>query len=274
VLRNVLRWGTKEVVDIERYYTDRETLKTIFTEPLVLIDPVDPTRNVAAAVSIDRLADLKSAARGFFSDPSAKFFKKRKIDPLSEAEMTGKLDCRGTGTLFIQLPCDKISPDIIWGELKKSLNALKKLLENYDFQVMNSDSWSDEEATSVMVLELVSTILTRIRVHDGPPSGDPNQERFLEKHVHNENTIGGPWIKNGRWHVELIREHSSAKELIESKLSEGNLSDIGISKDISIWLMKGGKVMLNKEILALYSSNRSFAEFLTGFYIKQPSWLL
>lgn len=273
VLRNGLRWTTHEVIDIEKHYSDREMLKTIFAEPLILIDPVDPTRNVAAAVSIDRMADLRSAARAFLANPSTMFFRQMRVKHMGETEMIRLLESRGTDTLFVQLPCGKISPDVIWGELKKSSKALKKLLEKQDFQVMNSDSWSDEDSTSVMVMELASVNLPRIKAHEGPLAGDPNQEKFLSKHLQNEKTIGGPWIKNGRWHVELKRDFTNAKQLIDSKLREENLTDLGLSKDIVKWLKKGGKVLLNKEILTLYSINQGFAEFLTRFYIKQPSWL-
>jgi tRNA nucleotidyltransferase (CCA-adding enzyme) len=274
VLRSGIRWVTQEVIDIEKHYKDHEMLKAIFTEPLILIDPIDPTRNVAAAVSIDRIADFKSAARAFFASPSTKFFKQAHMEPISETEMIHQLESRGTDTLFILLPCERISPDIIWGELKKSSKALRNLLEKHDFQVVNSDSWSDEVSTSVMVIELASAKLSRIKIHEGPLAGDPNQDKFLEKHLRDEKTMGGPWIKNGRWHVELKRDYTDAKQLMDSKLlTEENLPDIGLSKDIEKWLKKGGKVLLNTEILTLYSSNRSFAVFLTGFYNKQPSWL-
>jgi tRNA nucleotidyltransferase (CCA-adding enzyme) len=273
VLRNLLRWVNQQVIDIEKHYKDHEMLKTIFTEPLILIDPIDPTRNVAAAVSIDRIADLKSAARAFLANPSTKFFKYAPAKPLNETEMSHQLESRGTDSLFLELPCERISPDIIWGELKKSLKALKNLLEKHDFEVINSDSWSDEYSTSIMVVELASAELPRIKIHEGPSAGDPSQEKFLDKHLHSERTMGGPWIKKGRWHVELKRDYTNAKQLIDSKLSEENLLDIGFSKDIVKWLRKGGKVLLNREILTLYSSNGSFAEFLTRFYNKQPSWL-
>jgi tRNA nucleotidyltransferase (CCA-adding enzyme) len=273
VLKNGLRWTTGEVIDIEKHYEDHEMLKTVFTEPLILIDPVDPSRNVAAAVSIDRMADLKSAARAFFENPSTKFFKYTHVKPMNKTEMVRLLESRGTDTLFIQLPCEKISPDIIWGELKKSSKALKKLLERYDFEVMNSDSWSDEGSISIMVMELASTSLPDVKVHEGPFAGDPNQQKFLDKHLYNEKTISGPWVKNGRWHVELKRDITNAKELVNSKLKDENLTDIGLSRDIMNWLKRGGKVLLNKEILAFYDSSESFAEFLTRFYIKKPNWL-
>jgi tRNA nucleotidyltransferase (CCA-adding enzyme) len=273
VLKNGLGWTTSEVIDIEKHYEDHEMLKTVFTEPLILIDPVDPGRNVAAAVSNDRIADLKSAARAFFENPSAKFFRHTHVKPMNETEMIRLLEDRSTDTLFIQLPCEKISPDIIWGELKKSSKALRKLLEKYDFEVMNSGAWSDEGSTSVMVMELSSANLPDVKVHVGPLAGDPNQRKFLSKHLYNEKKISGPWVENGRWHVELKRGISNAKQLVESKLKDANLTDIGLSRDVVNWLKRGGKVLENKEILAFYASSESFAEFLTCFYVKKPSWL-
>jgi tRNA nucleotidyltransferase (CCA-adding enzyme) len=273
VLRNSLRWATQQVIDIEKHYSDSEAPKEIFTEPLILIDPIDPTRNVAAAVSPDRIADLKAAARAFFGNPSTMFFKQTQAKPLTEAELGNRFESRGTDTVFIQLPCNKISPDVIWGELKKSLKALRKLLEIHDFKVTDSDCWTDEETTSAMVLELTSASLPSVKVHEGPSAGDPNQEKFLNKHFNSEKTVGGPWIKNGRWQVELKREYTNARQLIESKLKEEDLTEIGLSKDIARWTKEGGRILLNREILPLYSSNPSFARFLTTFYAKTPIWL-
>nr|MDO8100346.1 CCA tRNA nucleotidyltransferase [Candidatus Njordarchaeota archaeon] len=274
VLRNTLRWLSPQIIDIERHYGEQETPKKMFSEPLIVIDPIDPARNVAAAVSLDRIADLKAATRAFIANPSTKFFKPSMVKPLTMKQLSNLTKNRKTDTLFVLLPCQKISPDIIWGELRRSTRALKKLLELNDFEVVSHDSWSDEEKDASIVIELASNNLSAVKVHEGPAAGDPNQEKFLEKHLHSEKTIAGPWIKDGKWQVELKREYCNAKQLIEAKLKSENLSEIGISKDIAKWIKEGGEVVLNEGILPYYSAKKSFAEFLTKYYTKRPDWLL
>lgn len=273
VLRGALRWKTQEVIDIAEHYAEEETVVTVFKEPLIIIDPVDPTRNVAAAVSSDRIADLKAAARAFIQDPSPRFFRPPEVMPLSTKEIERLIVTRKTDTLFIQFPCHKISPDILWGELGKSAKTLKRIMELHDFTVIGYDAWSDEDSVAVIVLELTSVNLPSIAIHEGPFAGHPSQERFLEKHLRNVRKVAGPWIKDGKWQVELEREHANAKHLIETKLTGENLSELGLSRDIAEWIKEGIKVTLNEEILPLYSSNAAFRRFLTKYYTKRPDWL-
>jgi tRNA nucleotidyltransferase (CCA-adding enzyme) len=265
---------TPQVIDIGSHYSEQETPKTIFSEPLIVVDPIDPARNVAAAVSFDRIADLKAAARAFITNPSTKFFMPTAVKPPSAKEIGSLVKNRKTDTLFVLVPCHKTSPDIIWGELRRSTRALKKLLELNDFKVLGHDSWSDEEKEAAIVIELMSNNLPAVKTHEGPSAGDPNQERFLEKHLHSGKTLAGPWVENGKWQVELKRDYCNAQDLIETKLEGDNPSEIGVSKDVAKWMKEGGKIVLNEGILTFYSANPSFAEFLTKYYTKKPNWLL
>jgi tRNA nucleotidyltransferase (CCA-adding enzyme) len=274
VLKGALRWEAQHVVDIERYYVGKETPKALFHEPLVFIDPIDPERNVAAAVSSERIGDLKAAARAFLADPSTRFFKPKILEPMKVDQLRNLMRNRGTDILFIRIPCQKISPDIIWGELTKSSKALRKLLELDDFQVLNCEPWSDEDTQAVMVIELTSAHLPSVKVHEGPPAGNPNQDKFLDTHLHNEKRMAGPWIKDGRWHVELKRDYTNAKHLIEEKLRKEDPTALGLSKDIGKWMKEKGEVALNEDISPFYSDNQGFAEFLTRYFSKRPSWLL
>jgi tRNA nucleotidyltransferase (CCA-adding enzyme) len=63
------------VVDIKHYYRDREKeLQLLFTEPLVIIDPVDKGRNVASAVQSQKLFTFVAASRVFLKNSSLGFF--------------------------------------------------------------------------------------------------------------------------------------------------------------------------------------------------------
>ncbi len=41
----------------------------LFTEPLIVVDPVDPHRNVAAALSLQTLSEFVVASRNYLEKP-------------------------------------------------------------------------------------------------------------------------------------------------------------------------------------------------------------
>ena len=69
------QWKPGVFIDLERYHTDPEkTMKRFKKDPLVVIDPVDPNRNVAAALAPKNFAKLVNSCHAFLKEPSQKFF--------------------------------------------------------------------------------------------------------------------------------------------------------------------------------------------------------
>src|SRR5206468_712277 len=57
-----------------------------FPEPLIVVDPVDPNRNVASAVGIEQLATFVHAAREYLAAPSERFFFPRPLKALQNSK--------------------------------------------------------------------------------------------------------------------------------------------------------------------------------------------
>ncbi|MDO5844146.1 MAG: CCA tRNA nucleotidyltransferase, partial [Methanocorpusculum sp.] len=66
------RYG--EVVDLEKYYPDKKSVKKIFKEPLIVIDPTDKDRNVAASLTPTRFSEFMELARDYCESPSEAYF--------------------------------------------------------------------------------------------------------------------------------------------------------------------------------------------------------
>ena len=90
LLRAASEWGPHLKIDIEHHAAKE------FDEPLIVIDPVDPRRNVAAAVSIDRMAEFVELARGYCEAPSETFFTLPYQRGISRDELAEILSRRGT----------------------------------------------------------------------------------------------------------------------------------------------------------------------------------
>jgi len=270
VLRAAVNWGSQEVVDIEHHYDDPEKPRKMFNAPLVVVDPVDPKRNAAAAVTQQKLSEFRAAAMSFLEDPRESFFFPPKRSPLTVEELAAKMKERGTSMIFIEFGTPKIPPDNLWGQLTRSLHALQKILEREGFKVLSRDVWSGEEQT-IFILELESRRIPSVKKHFGPPPASPHQRRFIEKHLNSPSTLSGPRIEGDRWVVEVKRKYTEADTLLREVLRK--TSSIGIGSYVAEKISEAFSLYVDEEILSTYSKNREFQEHLTLAITGKPRWL-
>src|SRR5437016_12270614 len=91
VLEGSLAWRPGNVLEF-----DRPPART-FTEPLVVVDPVDPNRNVASAVGVEQMATFVHAARASLQAPGERFFFPRSLKPLPLPKLRALARKRGAG---------------------------------------------------------------------------------------------------------------------------------------------------------------------------------
>jgi tRNA nucleotidyltransferase (CCA-adding enzyme) len=261
-------------VDIENHYKNRENeLQILFTEPLVIIDPVDKGRNVASAVQKQKLYTFVAAARTFLENPSLIFFYPPETKTLTIKELEKTLARKGSAIIFLTFGKIDAVPDILWGQLYKSQRSLHKLVLLNDFAILRTYAWSDEKTLNMFLLELEHCCLPPIKKHLGPPLEKEQECRsFLLKHLNNSGTIAGPYIEDGRWVVEIRRKYLDACDLLRERLKDGG-RNAGMAEQVSQALRKGFKTYVNGEIAETYAKNVEFAKFLTEFLSGRPKWL-
>ena len=89
-----------------------------FETPIVIMDPIDTNRNLAAAISTENIGKFVLACRAFLKKPSLSFFKSR---PSSKKNLRDVIVVKFTYT--------SRSPDIIWGQMKRAANELATHME-------------------------------------------------------------------------------------------------------------------------------------------------
>jgi tRNA nucleotidyltransferase (CCA-adding enzyme) len=103
----------------KKQISDKEIFKR-FNSDFIVIDPVDPNRNVAAAVSKESLARFVLSARKFAKKPSLDNFYGKKFNDLNSKGKLKKLSKDiGADFYVLSFPVPDISEDIIWQQLKK-----------------------------------------------------------------------------------------------------------------------------------------------------------
>jgi tRNA nucleotidyltransferase (CCA-adding enzyme) len=140
---------------------DKDIIKT-FQSHIVIIDPVDPRRNLGTAVSGESLGKFILAARTFLERPSLDFFTG------IEKKYTKYNAKLYSNILIIEFRYKQRSPDVIWGQLKKTLNAISKQLSLACFTVMRSICITDEKGSAAFVFLLQSITIPLYVEKTGP----------------------------------------------------------------------------------------------------------
>lgn len=274
VLKSFAEWEERRIIDYEGFYKgERKDLERIFEEPLVIVDPVDEGRNVAAAVREERLNEFVVAARAFLKNPHLRFFYPPEIVALSTEDFVRTIETRGSTVVLVKFGKVDAVPDVLWGQLYKSQRSLHTMLQRHEFNIIRDCVWSDEENLSVFVFEIEKCSLPLIKRHWGPPIEKRVEcERFLQKHLGAPHTISGPRVERGRLVAEIERKHRDVVNLLTERLRDDGRR-IGVADLVSQAISEGFEILVNEEILELYSSNSEFARFLTEYLKGKPRWL-
>jgi tRNA nucleotidyltransferase (CCA-adding enzyme) len=73
------------------------------------------------------------------------------------------------------------------------------------------------EERSMMLFELLVDTLPAVRYHAGPPvTAQVNAAKFIHKYLHDDHIFAGPFIRDGRYGVELPRRFRRAYDLLSS----------------------------------------------------------
>lgn len=181
-------------------------------EPLIVIDPVDPKRNVAAALSEQKLYEFVDACRRFQRTPSIDMFFPPPAEPVDEPELLEILNDRGTLLLTITFRAPDIVEDTLYPQLRKAEESIARMLELHEFKVYRSGAWSNGTRCAI-VLEMLVWSLPNIERHLGPPLDQrEHAERFMAKYP-------DAYIFGYRYAVDLPRKHAEATDLISAKLT-------------------------------------------------------
>ncbi|OLD05995.1 MAG: CCA-adding enzyme [Crenarchaeota archaeon 13_1_40CM_3_53_5] len=242
-----------------------------FDSSLVVIDPIDPERNLAAAVRSEKLWSFVAASRQLLQGPSLEYFYPRTPRTHSKSEFQRKLK-DSEGFLAIVFPHPKVVVDILWGQLLSLEQSLVGLLQRFDFRIARSHTWSDDRKLGVVFLELETPELPRTRVHLGPPVARREESQtFLERHRNSKSTLRGPYVQSERWIVEKRREYPSSSELLRKAFKDSSLG-LSVPKQLHNNFTSGAHIV-DRDGIEKMISNRSFAEALWDFLDGRPRWL-
>jgi tRNA nucleotidyltransferase (CCA-adding enzyme) len=173
-------WIPRVYIDLEGM-GDRERLTRKYRDsPLIVVDPVDPERNAAAAVRLDKFALFILAARSYLRKPNKAFF--HPFTPTMAAAMSYKVEPSRLGVILYRGQLYNYPPESVWGRLYRSARLLAGELERMGFHVARYWFHTDEASYGVVAVEVESPTLPPLQVSEGPYAWIAERaDRFVSK---------------------------------------------------------------------------------------------
>jgi tRNA nucleotidyltransferase (CCA-adding enzyme) len=208
--------------------------------PLVVVDPVDPSRNVASVVSEDSFARFVDASRRWLDSPDRSLFFPDEPEPMDSDSLRCVVDERGTRLVAVVFGAPDIVDDQLYPQLRKTRRSLVEEVERLGFDVIRSDAFADDRA--VVLIEANVGTQSSVEKHVGPPVYvREHASAFAEKYE--EADAVGPYIEDGRYVVEREREHTTVEGFVRSE----DLLEIGMGKHIEEEIRDGYDVLVDEE---------------------------
>ncbi|WP_435067862.1 CCA tRNA nucleotidyltransferase [Haloplanus sp. C73] len=254
LLRAAADWHPPVRLDPEDHGT------ATFDDPLVVIDPTDPERNVAAVCAAENVARLQHYARDLLTDPRESLFVPSDPDPLDADAVRDHLDRRGTTPVAVAFETPDLVDDQLYPQLRKSLDGIAGELDRRGFAPLRTATFADERA--VLLVELAVAELAAVTRHDGPPV-DVREHATGFYDTYAERDIYGPFLDGDRYAVEREREFTTPEALLASDA----LFDVALGAQIETALDDEYDLLVGDDVATLADS---FGVELARYFDPRP----
>jgi tRNA nucleotidyltransferase (CCA-adding enzyme) len=215
-----------------------------FEDPLVVVDPTDPERNVAASLSATNLSRLQHYARELLDAPRRSLFEPREPEPVDADAVRAAFADRGTTPIAVRFEAPDVVEDRLYPQLDKSLGGLVDALDRHGFEPLRSARFAAEHA--VLLVEPAVAELPAVERHEGPPVGSrAHAEGFYDKYA-DDPAVYGPFVEGGRYVVERERPDRTPAAFVRN-----GLFGLALGPHVESALENGYEVLVGEEVAAL-----------------------
>lgn len=242
----ILRYGDFE--GVLRYFADFKPHST--EEFFHLSDPVDEYRDLARAISPEKVARMVLASRAFLRRPALAYFLgvNRKRRPPMEPAVVG-----------LVFSHDVLSEDTLWGELKKTLKHLQAHVEAKGFRIARAMAVTNARDSSAFLFLPEVARLPRFELRTGP-SVDRRAEtdEFISKNREKARLV---WVgEDARVKLLQRRGRTELTDLLSDYIK--GVNEVGASREMSVGIGRSGKVVAGARLPRLASAKKWLREGL------------
>ncbi len=181
LLRAATAWEEKQIVDAAHHYPNKTKVWETLNEaklhsPLIVIDPVDPARNAAAALGREQWLRFRKQAAAFLKKQGVRFFEQQaaSLEALRKKKKRSHL-------VWLELTPLHAKEDVAGAKLVQAFEFLKRRL--HDFQLAGAGWEWDRARAAVFWLIVRKRQRARFELRKGPPVKlEQHAADFRKKH--------------------------------------------------------------------------------------------
>ena len=193
LIKNIAKWKTKVIIDTNKLLKKplEELNPSKIKSPLILVDPVDKTRNAAAVLSNENFNKFKIICKKYLKKPSKSFFEEK-------PEIIPK------GSVIIKFKTPKGKEDVVGAKLVKKQNFIVRRLNKEGFKVIKH-GWDWE---TYWFKVKIKTLPETKEVQGPPLKFKQHVKKFKKAHKKS-------YTKKNRLYAKVKRKHPKIEKFIE-----------------------------------------------------------
>ncbi len=210
-----------------------------------LPDPVDGGRDLATAISGEKLGRMILASRGFLRNPREAYFRK----------MRGGNHPALRGMVFaVVFSHQLLSEDTLWGELRKTTKHIVRHLDMNGFKIARSMAASDNKLSSAILLIPEYDVLPRFEQRIGPTvDRKKDVESFISSNRKDAKLI---WVDDeARARLFRPRRYLRLEDLLVDVV-RGKVGPIGASSELGRGMKRSGSVLNGPSLARAASASK------------------
>ncbi|MDR2624630.1 MAG: CCA tRNA nucleotidyltransferase [Methanobrevibacter sp.] len=277
-LKEASNWMEKVIIDLENHDT-----ANLFKDNLIVVDPTDKNRNVAASLTEEKLTEFIFASKNYIKNPKEAYFspfERKYSDQTSHfkglEDILNQFKDRQTKVIFISFKVPEISIDNIYPQLKKTSISLKEKLEELGFTIVKY-SYFSEKGMAILTLEFDTWTLGKYEKNVGPKIWYKKaSEQFVSVH---ENVF----LEDGFLIEKRERRFKTPETFIHHVFKENNIKILKIGKNLKDSIVNSYRLFGVDDIDRFFSdfdqafthdinfrkiSDRKLEEFIPLFYFS------
>jgi len=205
-IKDISKYKLKTVIDYNKLIKNpyQHLNNSKLHSPIIVIDPVDKTRNAAAALTKEKFHLLQKACKNYLKNPTEKAFIKKQITIPKDVNI-------------LEITPSQGKKDVIGSKLLKSFNFLKKQIELEGYKLKKSGwLW---ETKAYFWFKVDKEKLSETIIKSGPFIKD--QKNIIKFKKVNKNI----YKKGNRYYSKIYRKHKNFKEFLKNLIKCTNLKD-------------------------------------------------
>lgn len=228
LLKASQKWKVGQVIDVEKHYKNAESALEALNEekkksPIIVIDPIEASRNAAASLREEVYNRLVGSAAAFIAKPTIKAFD----TTLPSLDEIKKMERKTKKLVGFQAHPEEGKKDVIGSKLLKQYKAVLDLFKSNDFDVLECDWFWDQEGPAMFCYFVDPKELPKTKIIKGPITYGTQEHIMAFKRKYARRKV---WRQGYNYYVELPRKLRKIQDVTKQIKSDGELSNLKLLK--------------------------------------------